>query len=52
MQSGRTISGPKVETTTNWESQGEGTLAKLLVKIELDEIFKLFEGMVGKQIEK
>jgi len=51
---GQKASGGPVpfETTTEFETQGDGTLVTLKGQAELGGFFKLAEGLVGKQLEK
>ena len=49
----KTISGPvPFEVTVKTEPQGEGTLMTQTGQVEFSGVFKLAEGMTGKQLDK
>jgi carbon monoxide dehydrogenase subunit G len=53
LNSFKTISGPvPFEMTIKTEPQGEGTLLTQIGQADFGGIFKLAEGMVGKQLKK
>jgi hypothetical protein len=49
----KTVSGPiPSENTTKFEPQGDGTLVTHTTQLEIGGVFRLAEGLVGKQLEK